>query len=235
VPETTDPYVRDLVVALRARDVPGPRIGEVIAEVEDHLAESGEAADDAFGTPEEYAATIAAALPPAADAGSRRLRRSNVLTWLCTYAVALGAMLTGAGVVALVIGHPLGLTLNWAVAAALLPPVALTFVRLLGGRRPALARAWLLGAVAALALFVQFSFLPFVLPWRVSSVVALAAGLALLGLGVAGLRTDRVIDPRTGAGRFELTGPARRRLLIAVLAGILGPLLVIGVFAVTAR
>jgi hypothetical protein len=30
---TDDRYVRDLAVALRAQDVPGPRIGEIIAEV----------------------------------------------------------------------------------------------------------------------------------------------------------------------------------------------------------
>jgi hypothetical protein len=231
--DPTNPYVRDLVVALRARDVPGPRIGEVIAEVEAHLAESGETPTDAFGPPEEYATAIATTIPPDPDR-PRRLR-SNVLTWLCTYAVSFGAILAGAGLGALAIGHPLGLTVNWAVAAALLPPVALAFVRILGRAQPSLWRAWLLGAAVAAALFVQFSFLPFVLPWRVPAALAVPVGVAMLALGVAGLRTDRVIDPRTGAGRFELTGAARRRLLIAVAACVLGPLLVIGLFALTAR
>jgi hypothetical protein len=44
-----------------------------------------------------------------------------------------------------------------------------------------------------------------------------------------------VIDPHTGAGRFELSRAARRRLLIAVLACVVGPLLVIGFFALTLR
>jgi hypothetical protein len=67
----------------------------------------------------------------------------------------------------------------------------------------------------------------------VSTTVELAAGLALLALGLAGLRVGRVIDPRTGAGRFELSRAGRRRLLIAMLACVVGPLLVIGIFWVT--
>jgi len=233
VPETTDPYVRDLVVALRTRDVPGPRIGEVIAEVEAHVSESGETPAEAFGPPDEYAATIAATIPPV-DGRSRRLR-SNIVTWLCTYAVALGSMLAGAGVVALVIGRPMALSLSWAVAVALIPPVGLAFVRLLGRTPPSLARAWLLGGAVAAAIAVEFMFLSVVPLWRMPTAVELAAGLVLLALGVAGLRTDRVIDPRTGAGRFELSVAGRRRLLIAVLACVVGPLLVIGLFALTAR
>lgn len=34
-------YTNDLLFALRMRDVPGDRIGEVIAEVESHVAETG--------------------------------------------------------------------------------------------------------------------------------------------------------------------------------------------------
>jgi hypothetical protein len=231
---TDDPYVRDLALALRAQDVPGPRIGEVIAEVEAHVAESGETADEAFGPPDEYAAAIAATIPPEAG-GTRRLRRSNVLTWLCIYAVSFGAVLAGAGVVALVIRHPLGLTVNLAVTAALIPPVALAFVKILGRAHPSLGWAWLLGTAVAAALVIEFAFLDTVLPWRVPSALAVPVGVALLALGVAGLRTDRVIDPRTGAGRFELSVAGRRRLLIAMLACVVGPLLVIAVFALTSR
>jgi hypothetical protein len=53
---TTSRYVRDLVYRLQLRDVEGARIGEIVAEVESHLAESGERPDVAFGPAREYAA-----------------------------------------------------------------------------------------------------------------------------------------------------------------------------------
>lgn len=55
---TSEKYTYDLLVALRLREVPGDRIGEVIAEVESHVAETGEDPREAFGTPKEYAKTI---------------------------------------------------------------------------------------------------------------------------------------------------------------------------------
>lgn len=51
----TDAYRRELLLALRLRDVPGPRIAEVLAEVDSHVAESGENPAEAFGPPREYA------------------------------------------------------------------------------------------------------------------------------------------------------------------------------------
>ncbi|MGW4472947.1 HAAS signaling domain-containing protein [Nonomuraea sp. NPDC004354] len=55
-------YREDLTLALRLRDISGARVGEVLAEVEAHVAETGEDPTTAFGTPKEYAATIAAQL-----------------------------------------------------------------------------------------------------------------------------------------------------------------------------
>jgi hypothetical protein len=52
----------ELLLALRLRDVPGTRIGEVLAEVESHVAETGEDPSQAFGTPTEYADRVADAL-----------------------------------------------------------------------------------------------------------------------------------------------------------------------------
>lgn len=51
----TDAYRDELLLALRLRDVPGPRIAEVLAEVDSHIAESGEDPTGAFGPPREYA------------------------------------------------------------------------------------------------------------------------------------------------------------------------------------
>lgn len=55
----TKDYTDDLLLRLRLRDVPGPRIGEIIAEIESHVAETGQHPVDVFGTPAEYAAALA--------------------------------------------------------------------------------------------------------------------------------------------------------------------------------
>jgi hypothetical protein len=56
---STDKYTLDLVFALRMRNVPGARIGEIVAEVESHIAEAGEDPRDAFGSPKDYALALA--------------------------------------------------------------------------------------------------------------------------------------------------------------------------------
>ncbi len=55
----TSKYTSDLLIALRLRDVPGERIGQIIAEVESHVAETGEDPQTAFGKPREYAKAVA--------------------------------------------------------------------------------------------------------------------------------------------------------------------------------
>ncbi len=55
-------YSTRLLLALRERDVPGPQIAEALAEVESHVAETGEEPETAFGPPREYAAAVASAL-----------------------------------------------------------------------------------------------------------------------------------------------------------------------------
>ena len=61
---TTDDGVRRyrdrLLYSLRMRDVPGERIGQVLAEVEAHVAETGEDPVEAFGPPQEYAVQVVA-------------------------------------------------------------------------------------------------------------------------------------------------------------------------------
>ncbi len=56
------PYSKELLYALRMRDVPGPRIAEVLAEVDSHVRETGEDPREAFGAPKQYAAEVSAAL-----------------------------------------------------------------------------------------------------------------------------------------------------------------------------
>ncbi len=55
----TSKYTGDLLVALRLRDVPSERIGQIIAEVESHVADTGEDPQTAFGKAREYAKAVA--------------------------------------------------------------------------------------------------------------------------------------------------------------------------------
>lgn len=64
-------YRNDLLLALRLRDVPGPRIAEVLAEVESHVGETREDPRETFGAPSDYAEQVAAALGLAGRAGLR--------------------------------------------------------------------------------------------------------------------------------------------------------------------
>lgn len=54
----------ELVLALRLRDVPGARIGEVLAEVEEYCADSGLDAPTAFGEPGAYAESLTTSADP---------------------------------------------------------------------------------------------------------------------------------------------------------------------------
>src|SRR3954447_541104 len=55
-------YLNELLLALRMRGVPGPRIAEAVAEVSAHLSETGETPQEAFGPAQAYAGEVAAAL-----------------------------------------------------------------------------------------------------------------------------------------------------------------------------
>lgn len=52
-------YLDDLILQLRLLDVPGERIGQIVAEAEDHLAASGETPEEAFGPMAAFARQLA--------------------------------------------------------------------------------------------------------------------------------------------------------------------------------
>lgn len=56
-------YRHSLIMALRLKDLPGERIGHIVAEVESHVADSGEDPTEAFGSAREYAARLTAGRP----------------------------------------------------------------------------------------------------------------------------------------------------------------------------
>lgn len=90
----TDIFRRDLIVALRLRNVPADRVGEIVAEVESHVAETGEDPVDAFGSPREYAESFR---------GPQTRREQVALAGLLLTSAAAG-WLIGAGVFGIVAG-----------------------------------------------------------------------------------------------------------------------------------
>jgi len=70
--EITTPHIDkrwrdDFIIAMRMQDATGEQIGDALATVDAHCAESGESAEGAFGDPTDYATTLV--LEPAS--GSR--------------------------------------------------------------------------------------------------------------------------------------------------------------------
>lgn len=136
-----DTYRQQLLLALRLRDVPGPRIAQVLAEVESHIAETGEDPRAAFGAPRDYARALVAELQPERTAGRRGwgagTRGVEVLLAALAFA---GAWLTAEGVFALASGRPGRLGLTGAgelgIAVVLLAALALLLART-GGRTTA--------------------------------------------------------------------------------------------------
>jgi hypothetical protein len=84
---TTESYRRDLLIALRMRHVPPERIGEIVAEVESHVADTGESPVEAFGPAREYAARFAGPRPRGARVAAVVL---TLLGAACGFLIATG-------------------------------------------------------------------------------------------------------------------------------------------------
>lgn len=81
---TLDKKYRDeLTLALRLHEISGDRVGEVLAEVETHISETGEDPVVAFGSPREYAAQVAGHI----EVGRGKRSTAEILS---------GALVTGA-------------------------------------------------------------------------------------------------------------------------------------------
>lgn len=68
-------WFNELVSELRIHSVTGPAIGDVIAEAEAHLAETGEKPQEAFGTPRDYAARLSLPIDASQQITPRMLTR----------------------------------------------------------------------------------------------------------------------------------------------------------------
>ena len=101
--DTTERYCEQLLLALRMQEVPGERIGAVLAEVRDHLDNSGEDPVEAFGTPEDYAAALTANGPAAP-------RTAPLRDWARNTVAVAGIMWAAEGGTALLSGEQATLT-----------------------------------------------------------------------------------------------------------------------------
>lgn len=201
-------YLRRLRAELHARGVPSGRLGEVLAEVDTHVADTGEDPASAFGPPEKYAARIAeetGATPEASTSAARRL--------LTGVPATAGTLLAVEGVVGLVRDRAAPVTLAVLLAALLLP--ALSQLAGLSVRRSTgLGCATALGAVV-LTQVVQIVVLvrfrqPVLadLPAWVAVVAGFATGLVLIVVSRPAQRLPGlapVLDPRPGAAHGDPT------------------------------
>ncbi len=210
-PARLDPWRTDFVLHLRLRDLGGGRIGDALAVVDAHCADSGEDPLQAFGDPEAYAAVVAEQTRPEDRAAAMPAWRAGLLG----LAVMLGISLLLSGVAGLRGAGPALLTAGSLAAAALgatsiavlvrLAPVLLVPRR---GRRDArhvlsaLAPVLMLATVLAVAALWRSTAL------RVDAGVALAVAAALLvaaGLSLRSVRPDPVVDPVSGADALPPT------------------------------
>lgn len=83
---TLDKYNDDLLRSLRFHEISGERVGEVLAEVEAHVIETGEDPVEAFGKPRDYARQVAAQLDPATG---KRSTGGVVLTFVVIAILAM--------------------------------------------------------------------------------------------------------------------------------------------------
>lgn len=202
-------YRDELILALRLRDISGARVGEVIAEVEAHVAETGEDPVQAFGPPKEYAAKVAAELDTSTG------KPSKLRTVVGTLIVG---GLTYVGVTMLVSGLTIDqdrvpLTASDIVAAAvcvclLIPAVGFALRAVATEPRGKVYRV--LAVLAAIGAFLGMPLTKLLVDdetpvLEMPSPVALGIGAAAL-LGAVlmlwqAIRHGRIVDPRTSRTR----------------------------------
>lgn len=122
VMELDKKYRNELMLALRLHDISGRRVGDVLAEVETHVAETGEDPVDAFGEPREYAAEVAAALGPGGGKPSTLVTLGGALGTGATTLFGISFLIEGltasGSAVAVTLGDVVSLPLMLVVIAA---------------------------------------------------------------------------------------------------------------------
>lgn len=202
-------WVEQFVVSLRMREVPGDRIGDLVNEVEAHCAESGESAQEAFGSPRDYAATRSTEVP------ARPGRAANwVRTLSPTFLGLAGFFLVGPSVAAA--REHTGVAVSWGLVASLVLIGVAAYLAVRFGESVMAGRARF--AVVLGIATVVLVLAPIVLHTAAFSLavpVAAALSCVLLAMSVVGAYTwgriaaDAVTNPVDGSDRYSGTTQAR--------------------------
>lgn len=197
-------YLEQLSGELIGQGLPGERVGQVLAEVDEYVTDCGEDPAEAFGPPAEYAQRIAEAAGHVPPSATRHVPRALLVAAVST----AGTLLSVEGVAALPRGGPAPLTAGVLVAVMLVGLLQVGSARVV--RRPApvgiaaAAVALVGGWLAQAAVLVRFRAPVLV---DVPAVVMVTAGLGLVATGVWAARAlartalpEPFSDPRPGAG-----------------------------------
>ncbi len=199
--EYTTPHIDaawrdDFVVEMRMADVPGDRIGDALATVDAHCADSEEDAHEAFGTPSTYARSLTSETTP---------HRLGVTFALGIILGLMGMLTVPRAVTAWSTGTDVTPTVGDVVALAIVLGLSVVFMALPRTMVPSLARAksvvlWL-GTAAFMAALVLAMLLLRQTLTTISWQVTLMAGAALLAASVTATwrdlsKSDPVHDPR---------------------------------------
>lgn len=205
----TRSWLDDLTIELRLRKVRGEAIGDAVTSVESHLAESGESATEAFGTPREYAESL--------EFTPDQYTQSSARSWASALAPVvtglLGMTLAVEAAPALRDGHDVEVTWGRLGALAALALVVFAVVRLLGPilRQPITSSIAFGALVVAIGMMpVLFDATAFTMPVLVAAVLAagLLAASVVTAYRLRRVPADPVTDPVTGGDRHRATGLA---------------------------
>lgn len=223
---TDKQWLDEMTIELRLRNVRGDAIGDALAAVETHCAESGERPVDAFGDPHEYARALDFRPPQFSD--NRPSGWAKVLGPIAAGLVA--ANLVPGVVRALFDGSAVAISWSDLVSVALLALVVVVFIKF---RQPLLHHK-LLGIPYLGVAVAMLAMLPTLLPavaFTLPTGVAIALVVVFLSASVLGMwwqryaLDDPIIDPRTR----ERTSP-----LLTVLTIWLFPIVALGTGLLTA-
>lgn len=89
-------YHDDLLTAMRFHEISGERAGEVLAEVDAHVTETGEDPNEAFGKPRDYAKQVAAQLD--SSTGKRSTGEIVLGSAMAGFLGMFGPSLLGSGI-----------------------------------------------------------------------------------------------------------------------------------------
>lgn len=177
-PNADPQWVEEFVLEQRLLGVPGPKIGDALATLDEHLADTGDTVQDAFGPAKDYARELAASAPPAPSS-----LRSTLISAVCGL---IGIILAPRALVAalehtgvkVTTGDLIALALAGAFVAALAAFEAPILRAIVEHRRVAALVAGLgtAGVIAAMvAVFVVWPTPLFAVPTWIVGLAAVAA------------------------------------------------------------